>query len=166
MAIGMTVVALSFVSCSKEGGSNAQIIGDWLPTEERFFIDGEEITPDEGQSIFIYNNNNGNINEYNDKYRISSDFGLVYINFQSGGNMEFCGFPAKYSVKGNKVVCTFMGEETILSIEGDFLVESKETTIMGYVISGGFWPDEDTIENKLDGVSRKFKVSTYYSKVN
>ena len=41
-----------------------------------------------------------------------------------------------------------------------------DRTIMGYVISGGFWPDEDTIEKKLDGVSRKFKASTYYSKVN
>lgn len=166
MAIGMAIVALSLVSCDKEGGSNGKIIGDWLPTAERFFIDGEEITLEQGQSIFIYKNNNGNIDEYNDKYIVSSDFGLVSITFQSGGKMEFCGFPATYSVKGNKVVCTLMGEETILSIEGDFLVENKEATILGYVISGGFWPDEDTIETHLDGVSRKFKVSTYYSKVN
>ena len=166
MIIGMAVVALTFVSCSKEGGNNGKIVGEWLPSYEKFFIDGEEITLEEGQSLFIYKNNNNNINEYNDKYTMSSDFGLVSITFQNGGNMEFCGFPATYRVKGNTVVCTLMGEETILSIEGDFLVENEEATIMGYVISGGFWPDDDTIEKKLDGVSRKFKASTYYSKVN
>ena len=69
-------------------------------------------------------------------------------------------------IKGNKVICKIMGDETVLDIDGNYLVENKEATILGYVISEGFWPDEDTVEQHLDGVSRKFKASTYYSKVD
>lgn len=166
IAIVMAVVALSFSSCSKESGNSNNIVGNWLPTEEKYFIDGQEIILKEGQSLFLYKNNNGNIGEYNDKYTKTSDFGLVSITFNSSGNMDFCGFPATFTIKGNTVICKIMGDETVLDIDGNYLVENKEATILGYVISEGFWPDEDTVEKHLDGVSRKFKASTYYSKVD
>lgn len=164
-AIGIATLALSFASCSEESLDNTKVVGEWLPTHEKYFIDGKEIPLEDGQCIYIYN---GIDVVYYRQLSKNSDFGFLSMTFYSGSRMEFCGFPAKYSVNGNQIICTMYGEDTILSIEVEYIVDSEEETITGYMIKEEIeeWPFEEVIDDKRDGIERVLKVSTFYSKVN
>ena len=165
MAIGMAVVVLSFASCSKESANNKKIVGEWTEAQEKYFLDGKEILLEEGQCLYIYK---GNDEDYYDMYKKTS-FSFLAMTFYSDGNMEFCGFPGTYKLNGNQIICSMYGDETLLSIEDEYIVDSEEVeNITGYLIKGEIeeWPYEGVIEDKRNGAERVFKVSKYYSKVN
>ena len=168
MAIGMAVVALSFASCSKESADSKKILGDWLPSHEKYFIDGQEITLEYGQCLTIYKDNETDINNPFELYQCQGEASfLSAITIYENGKIEILGFPGSYTINGNDLVCNFYGDEVIFSIEGDYLVENWEETITGYVIADDWYPSKDKIIRKeFDGGNKAFKHSSYYSKVN
>lgn len=163
LPLALAIIAAFSVSCSKDT-SPKKLAGVWRPVEERYFINDKEVDLEYGETIFLYYDNES-IMSYFERYTKVSEFeSLVYISFETDGSMNFCGFPGTYKIADDKVVCTVFGDQEVLTIEGDYLLEETKYNISGYVIGEGFWPSEDARETKLDGVSRVFKVITYYSK--
>ena len=163
LSIALTIIAVLNVSCSKDTNPK-KLAGIWRPVAERYFINDKEVDLEYGETIFLYHDNE-NIMSYFERYTKVSEFeSLVYISFEADGSMSFCGFSGTYKIADDKVVCTVFGGQEVLTIEGDYLIEETQHNITGYVIGEGFWPNEDVRETRLDGVSRVFKVKTYYSK--
>ena len=163
LALAIAAIAVLSISCSKDI-SPKKVAGTWRPVEERYFINDKEVNLEYGESIFLYYDSES-IMSYFERYTKVSEFeSLVYISLEADGSMIFCGFPGTYKIADDKVVCTLFGNQEVLTIEGDYLLEETKYNISGYVIGEGFWPSEDARETKLDGVSRVFKVITYYSK--
>lgn len=165
MAIVMAVVALSFVSCSKEGGNNRKIVGQWKMVDEKVFIDDQEIVLETGSALLLYNNNETDIFNYFDDYYEDDWFVPIGLTFFEGGTMDYTIVTGSYKVEKDKVICNVYGEDIIFHIVGEYLVRYDEAPITGYIIAEDTDPDI-IYENKLDGKNRTYKYAQYYSKVN
>lgn len=173
MAIGMAVVALSFVSCSKEGGSNGknEIVGDWEYTMTKYFIDGKEIVLEDGQYLFLYKDNETSANAYNylEYYWEGAHDGFsIPLSFYNNGKMTYGSLNCTYTINGNKILINSYGEDVEFYIEGNYIMNYYEDiSITGYIIANeGNFEEEDIVEKHLDGVNRIFNEAECFSKVN
>ena len=142
------------MSCSKDEIKTKDLVGTWNKSYEKYYVDGKEIKLDAPQLLVVFLKD-GSIRYFG--YDPNAPTIALPYTFQKDGTFMCFGIMGTYEVYGKTVDIKCNGLEKRLIMEGEYLVDTEEMPIDGYMIE----VDGQLIEERSAGT---FKHQAYYQK--